>query len=107
MSWPRTPVTRHRRDSIARMHRRESMILETEKELAYSCELIGKMYNQRESAKTEESWHPSTREDVALGIDSALQKIQREVYEYLKCKYEPQQEPSEAPQAMKRKKELV
>ena len=84
---------------------RECTMIEDEAQLARSCELIARMHRQIDEASNEALWPESTRKDYIIGVDNAKRKIQREVYEYLKQKYDQNESIERA--ELEREKELV
>ena len=78
-------------------------MLANESQLARSCELIARMNQQIADAASEKLWPEASREDYIVGVQNAMNKIKREVYEYLKNEYEA----AKAPTKPVREKELV
>ncbi len=74
-------------------------MIENDDQLSFSCEWIGKMYRQHQRALIEPSWDESMRLSQADDIEAQRRTIEREVWEYLKSKYEssPVTDPSPVP----------
>ena len=58
-----------------------------ELELRCSIEWIAKMYASQDREAVEPTWSPETRQEMAEQTQSVRLKIEREVAEYLACKY--------------------
>ncbi len=58
-------------------------MLENEKQLRYSYELMARMYRLRDRCAAETLWDPEARKDVVIGIENQMKKIEREIAEYL------------------------
>lgn len=58
-------------------------MIQDELELQCSYETLAKLYRLRERCAAEPLWDPEMREDTVEGIESQIQKIEREVAAYL------------------------
>ena len=58
-------------------------MIRNEKELQFSYITLGKLYHLRDSCAEEALWNEELRADVVVGIESQIEKIEREVREYL------------------------
>ena len=58
-------------------------MIQNDKELRYSYELMARMYRLRDRCAVETLWYPETRKDVVVGIENQMKKIEREIAEYL------------------------
>ena len=60
-----------------------NIMLQNDKELSYSYELMARMYRLRDRCAVEPLWDPEARKDVVAGIENQMKKIEREIAEYL------------------------
>jgi hypothetical protein len=58
-------------------------MIQDEVELHASYQTLAKLTRLRESSAEETLWDAGTREDVVEGIDSQIEKIEREITEFL------------------------
>ncbi|MBC8136068.1 MAG: hypothetical protein H8F28_09305 [Fibrella sp.] len=65
------------------------MKIQNEHELTVSFEWLAKMAEQREVALVEPSWDEESRQSIADDIEAQRLSIERDVWKYLKEKYEP------------------
>lgn len=63
-------------------------MIQSDEELRYSIETVARMYRLRDREATEPLWDPEWRSEMAEDTGRTIQKIQREIAEYLARKYE-------------------
>jgi hypothetical protein len=73
------------------------MKIQNEFQLTVSYEWLAKMAEQRDAALVEPSWDEAMRVSQADDVEAQRRKIEREVWEYLKAKYEPLQVADSSP----------
>ena len=60
-------------------------MIQNEQELRFSYITIAKLYGTREKCAKETLWDPETRDDIVEGIDSQIEKIEREIKQYIRA----------------------
>jgi hypothetical protein len=63
-------------------------MIEDQKQLEYSIQILGRMLAIRDRDAAETAWDAGTREDVVESTDAMIRKVEREIAEFLAKKYE-------------------
>lgn len=59
------------------------MTIDNRQELEHSYETLAKMIRLRDRCAVEPLWDPDTREDVVIGIENQMRKIEKQIADYL------------------------
>lgn len=62
-------------------------MIQTETDLQQAYEEVTRLYALRESCRSEDLWHPSTRADAIAGVQVQIDHTENEILNYLLAKH--------------------